>query len=262
MAKAKGREVDREALALKRFVDVKDDKEKAHHHMIRLLATFTHKNHYHMILPCAEGNLQDYWQTHPSPGHPHRNWDLARWVSRQCLGLARALRSIHVSRVDGSNPQNLHPNYLRQNHGRHGDLKPENILYFGPDGADADHDPLGILKISDFGFADFHRSNSLDVMSKSAIGGMTFTYRAPEFDVTHRVSPAYDIWGFGCVLLQFVVWYIRGWSGVEEFSQKRTRDSQSRIPEDSFFNFDEKKWAAHHKDSVRSVSKPYESQDE
>lgn len=256
MAKAKGRDVDREALALKRFVDVKDDKEKSHHHMIRLLATFTHKAHYHMILPCAEGNLQDFWQKHPEPGDLPRNWNLARWVSRQCLGLARALRSIHVSRVDGSNPQNLHAHYLTQNHGRHGDLKPENILFFASEGADVEHDSIGTLKISDFGFADFHRSNSLDVMSKTSIGGMTYTYRAPEFDVTRRVSPAYDIWGFGCVLLQFVVWYIRGWPGVEEFSQKRTRDSKSTIPEDSFFNFDERRQAAQSKVSIAKVSKP------
>jgi serine/threonine protein kinase len=123
-------------------------------------------------------------------------------------------------------------------------------------GTDADDDSIGVLKISDFGFADFHRSNSLNVISNSSIGGITLTYRAPEFDVTHRVSPAYDIWGFGCVLLQFVVWYIRGWPGVEEFSKKRTSDSNSSIPEDSFFNFDEKKLAAKSKVSVSRVSRP------
>jgi hypothetical protein len=51
------------------------------------------------------------------------------------------------------------------------------------------------------------------------------------------VSQSYDIWTLGCVLLEFIIWYLRGWEGVEGFSKERTTDDNKEIPEDVFFNF-------------------------
>jgi serine/threonine protein kinase len=248
MAKSKGQELHKEVKNLKRFADIKNN------HLIRLLAAYTHKGHLHMIFPYAEGNLLYFWEEKDVPNKLARDWTLARWVSRQFLGLAEALQCIHLSRVDSSNTQNLDPNFRHKKHGRHGDLKPENILFFPAPQTDAGDEPIGVLKISDFGFADFHKTASLDVKSNAAIGGLTPTYRAPEFDTTHKVSPAYDIWGFGCVLLEFVVWYLRGWQGVEMFSRKRAADSTANVPEDNFFNLGPTKDGAKPKESVLTVS--------
>jgi serine/threonine protein kinase len=243
-----GQMLAREVKALKRFVDFQD-KDKAHHHLIRLLAVYTHRNQLHMILPCADGNLQYFWQEHyPIPNT--RDLNLIKWVARQCLGLARALQSIHISHVVGPNAEELEPRFRDQRHGRHGDLKPENILWFGPGTYEGDKEPLGVLVVSDFGLADFHKSQSVNAKGQ----GYTPTYRAPEWDVIGKVSPAYDIWSLGCVLLEFVVWCIRGWDGVDKFSEKRTDDSESPIPADNFFNFNTTKSVAKAKFSVQRVS--------
>jgi serine/threonine protein kinase len=127
-----------------------------------------------------------------------------------------------------------------QLHGRHGDLKPENILWFRSylrEPKEADQSCLmGLLKISDFGLTSFHRT-----MSRSHIdaGGVPVspTYRAPEYDVAKMVSQSYDIWSFGCVVLQFVTWYLLGWEEVDRFSQNRTKEDNSEVKEDVFFNF-------------------------
>lgn len=254
LAREKGKEVNREALALKRFVD------KDHDHLIRLLATFTHKDQYNFILPCADGNLQDFWKRHyPKTDDLPRNLELARWLVRELLGLARAVQSIHMAPVDDANTD-LSKELRAKQHGRHGDLKPENILWFKDLTNQPGRSSMGVLKISDFGFADFHRTHSVNIISLSSIGGVTPTYRAPECDLAPNapsgslVSPAYDIWSFGCVFLEFITWYLLGWEGVDAFSTRRREESDSLVPEDNFFNSSDKGRTAKSKPSVAEVS--------
>ncbi|KAJ4367806.1 hypothetical protein N0V86_009642 [Didymella sp. IMI 355093] len=127
-----------------------------------------------------------------------------------------------------------------KDHGRHGDIKPANILWFRKDPNDSNPHSKGILKISDFGFADFHGPKSKSNVPSNDIMGLTDGYRAPELDVTKRVSPRYDIWSFGCVLLEFMVWrMLEGEDGVEGFSVQRKEESTAIIQEDNFFNLRE-----------------------
>ncbi|KAF2687627.1 kinase-like protein [Lentithecium fluviatile CBS 122367] len=254
LAKLKGKEVNREALALKRFVD------KDHDHLIRLLATYSYKDQFHLILPCADGNLQDFWRKHhPSLEDLPRDPELGRWLVGQLHGLACAVKSIHRAPVDDATSSGLPKAIRDKEHGRHGDLKPENILWFRESASQSGQSPMGVLKISDFGFADFHRTHSVNIISFSSIGGVTPTYRAPEYDIAPNapkqglVSPAYDIWSFGCVLLEFVTWYLLGWDGVDEFSARRVKDSRSMVAEDNFFNSEEKGRIAKSKKSVAQV---------
>ncbi|UPX10469.1 uncharacterized protein EKO05_0001127 [Ascochyta rabiei] len=181
-----------------------------------------------MIFPWAEdGDLENFWKTNSLP--PCQNHEFAMWMSKQMLGLASALRIIHhpnnVKGLDGQDSKT---------HGRHGDIKPTNILWFrspGPEGS------LGILKISDFGFAEFHAERS---KSRGNIQGLTDIYRAPELEVEGLVSPRYDIWSFGCVLLEFAVWCLMGHDGISRFTEARFQDSTAEIQEDNFFNFDKR----------------------
>ncbi|KAF2134966.1 kinase-like protein [Dothidotthia symphoricarpi CBS 119687] len=215
----------RETLALKRV------NEKRHKHLIRLLATYTHNGRFHMIFPWADGNLKDLWKT-SIPRSP----ELAKWLPAQILGLARGLQHVHYCTLDKSIVQDLSIKDQQKIHGRHGDLKPENILWFQVDDSIEGEGSTDVLKIADFGFADFHGPDSKSNVGMSAIGGFTDTYKAPELDVRRPVSAQYDIWSFGCILLQFAVWSILGWDGVEGFSKKRTADSEGgQIPTDKFF---------------------------
>lgn len=237
-----------EAIALKRL------NNKQHPHLIRLLATYTYENLFHLIFPWADGNLGEFWETR-SQQYPRQDRDpsLVIWMAKQILGLARALQLIHYCETDKTNLQGLSPEELKRLHGRHGDLKPENILWFKDDHL-GEKDSMGVLKIADFGFADFHSKFSKSRVRRSAVPGVTYTYSAPEYDVSQQVSPQFDIWSFGCVLLQFVVWYLYGWEGIDEFSKKRTAQSKGFVVRiDSFYSLHAKGTQARLKDSVTEV---------
>jgi serine/threonine protein kinase len=208
-----------------------------------------------MVFPWADGNLKDYWQKFDPAGLPPlQSCDLARWMSRQCLGLARGLQKIHYSGANSSKTQSpgVGGETPMKRYGRHGDLKPENILWFQNDGSAYSVCTRGILKISDFGFSDFHGSGS---KSRFALEGITPTYRSPEGDARDHVSKEDDIWSLGCVLLEFVVWSLLGWNGVDKFSQERTNDSTTSIyvVTDDFFNFIERSAGERKAQSKRSV---------
>lgn len=242
-----------EAITLKRL------NNKQHPHLIRLLATYTYGDLFHLIFPWANGNLGDFWETH-APPNPEHTRDSMRiiWMSKQILGLARALQVIHYCEIDKTNLPGLSPEEMKKMHGRHGDLKPENILWFKDDHSGHD-DSMGVLKIADFGFADFHSKHSKSRVRRSAVPGVTYTYSAPEYDVRQQVSPQFDIWSFGCVLLQFVVWYLHGWDGIDRFSKKRTAESKGFVVRiDSFYLLDTGGTQARLKESVTEVGSLYE----
>lgn len=195
-----------------------------HEHLIKLLATFVWCDQFYLLFPCANGNLLDFWQEYPNPSDPVRGPDMAQWFSEQCLGIVEGLKIIHTAAYNKNNSGHLI-------HGRHGDLKPENILWFRNH---TDQGPFGNLKISDFGLTRFHRSESNTLFENV---GVSRTYRPPEYDIANMVSQRYDIWALGCVLLEFVTWYLLGWDEVARFSKERMTDDLRHIPEDCFFHF-------------------------
>lgn len=218
-----------EALALKKLNDQHDP------HLIRLLATYSHGGRFHLVFPWAAGNLRDLWMKRgPALQKGHRSAEPVRWISSQILGLARALEVIHYCHASTTNKEGIPGRDADSSYGRHGDLKPENILWFEESENVAPLWVHGVLKIADFGFAEFHRQQSKTV-GKSAVSGFTDTYKAPEYDTSEGISQKYDIWSFGCILMQFVVWYLHGWDGVDEFSKARADESQEAIRADNFF---------------------------
>ncbi|KAJ4117542.1 hypothetical protein NW768_010905 [Fusarium equiseti] len=160
---------------------------------------------------------------------------MALWFSRQCLGIVEGLYMIQHSSSDNDSQE-------PQKHGQHGDLKPENILWFRDSGTSETGYSLGTLKISDFGLTRFHGTQTKSHINTDGMG-CSPTYRAPEFDVLQEVAQSYDIWCLGCVLLEFTTWYLKGWAGVESFSQERKGPKVKKVEkwnheyrEDTFFN--------------------------
>ncbi|KAL1596508.1 hypothetical protein SLS60_009155 [Paraconiothyrium brasiliense] len=215
-----------EARVLKRLNHLEDP------HIIRLLGTFSYENHFHMIFPWANGNLQDFWKTYIDDPTARTTGLLAQWLCKQMIGLSNALKNVHNTQRSERRPQDLSPDFDTRTHGRHGDIKPENILWFRKDDPGSDQESLGVLKLADFGLADFHSERS-----KSGVNakGVTQTYQAPEFDVLGVVSQKYDMWSLGCVLLEFAVWYVDGWEGVDGFSQRRSDETETGIRMDKFY---------------------------
>jgi serine/threonine protein kinase len=218
---------DVEVSNLKRF------SAKDHLHLIKLLVTYSWREHYYLLFPWADGNLKDFWERYPKPSTPRRDYQLTLWFTKQCLGIAEGLKMIHT--LDMPDTEALNSAAAHQTHGRHGDLKPENILWF-KDYQDKDPQCQGVLKISDFGLTRFHGTRSKSHIDADTIA-VTGTYRAPEYDVNKSVSQSYDVWTLGCVFLEFVTWYLLGWEEVDKFSRNRMDEHDSEVKEDVFFNF-------------------------
>lgn len=163
-------------------------------------------------------------------------------MSEQIWGLSRALKSIHLCRMNHKdNPQGLPEETYRKIHGRHGDLKPENILWFRSIKNSRGDQSMHVLQIADFGFAEFHGPNSKSNVRVSRIPGFTDSYKAPEAEGSKRVSQQYDIWSLGCILSQFVIWWMWGWEGIDAFSKRRADegfDVNIPIRADTFYNID------------------------
>ncbi|KAK1979544.1 LOW QUALITY PROTEIN: hypothetical protein LZ30DRAFT_751334 [Colletotrichum cereale] len=195
---------------------------EAHHNSSHLLATYQYQDHWYFIFPWAK-----FWQRYHTPNPDHQ---LVVWLAEQANGIASGLKLIQHP------PKDLTLTQDAGDFGRHGDLKPENVLWFKDHNRDERIVGNGILKIVDFGLTRYHTHNSRYVNAQ----GIRFssTFKAPEVDV---VSQAYDIWTLGCLLLEFVTWYLEGWEGVDIFSANRARavinDAQEdEIPQGTFYN--------------------------
>jgi serine/threonine protein kinase len=238
------KDFQREVKALKRLSG-----ENHHKHLINLLLTYRYRDRYHLIFDWADSNLLNYWKKkHPKPEMPVRDCKFAKWVCKQWLGIVEGLQAIHLCPLhDNEDSANIRV------HGRHGDLKPENILWFKNPYFDKSAESLGAFVISDFGLTSFHRSITKSQLNPENLGRSP-TYRSPEYDVQSTVSQKCDIWSLGCVLLEFMIWYLYGWEGVQNFQRARIDEDNHEIKEDVFFNRTEN--GVELKRSVAKVRRP------
>ena len=254
-------------------------KIKSREHLVKLLTTYEHQNHYHLMFRWAEGgNLADLWKKHVRK--PILDHGRICWFAEQCHGLAHGLDGIHdtklsqkeVEDIQGSpsstpsiksasrtqylsvKQDGVNANKFRDGDcGRHGDIKPENILWFSQDQNRFRH---GELKISDFGLTTFHSMLTTKVSPKGI--AVTHTYMAPEHDLNEDLSRPFDIWSLGCTYLEFITWMILGADGLKKFSALRLQETGSRKTFycDNFYKIirEGKSTRAEVKESVEKVS--------
>lgn len=184
-------------------------------HLISLLAAYRHGDDYCLIFRWATSDLKALWKNR-SPGPALDRVNL-HWMLSQCRGIASGLQKIHFYQTTETrtreNRDDNPPIF-----GRHGDIKPENILLFQNQRKPGDQ---GTLVITDFGLVKFHRDGTKTYFSARDVPA-TLTYQPPECDmIGTRISRSFDIWSFGCVLLEFITWYLGGWDHVLKFVSKR-----------------------------------------
>jgi serine/threonine protein kinase len=195
-----------------------------HDHLVTLLMTWSIEDRHYFLFPCARYDLDRYWLDEKNWLVDKKTQRLTReqlcWVSKQILGLADALNQIH-------NPKHL----TEAKFGRHGDLKPENILWYeSPD------DPMGILVIADFGLGSFNSAKSRSNIPGEAIP-VTPNYRPPECDLEGgTISRSFDIWTFGCLLLELTCWVFGGKALRKEFEDARETLYITNTKTDIFFD--------------------------
>lgn len=230
-------------------------KVKPRRHLeVDLVTTFEHKDRYHLLFRWADGgNLDDLWtKQHPRPEVTHNG---VCWLAQQCEGLAYGLEGIHNTKMVAEDVETVGPTRNSRmstqapesgpgasadpmddndgkDYGRHGDIKPQNILWFKQDD---NQFGLGVLKLSDFGLTEFHRSLTTKVSPRNI--RVTPTYSAPERELDEKLSRPFDIWSLGCIFLEFVTWILLGVEGLDLFNQNRSEDGGSRDPRIILDNF-------------------------
>lgn len=199
-----------------------------HDHLVTLLMTWTVEEQFCLLFPLAGCDLDRYWErdgNRPISDSRTKMMDIAtiRWISKQILGMTGALDSLH-------NPKTQH--LLDEGKfGRHGDLKPENVLFY-----ESPTDAKGILVIADFGLSAFNSTQSRSNIPNERIP-FTPGYRPPECDLEGgTISRSYDIWTFGCLLLELVCWALGGPKLRGDFAEARMSPYITGSQSDIFFD--------------------------
>jgi len=174
----------------------------SHEHITTFHTGFLFEKKIYLIAELADGNLDEFMAKYPerrAVDNLDRDWLLA-----QLRGLASALGVLHG-----------HMTY------HHHDIKPANILVFNDPAANVKHR----LKFTDFGSAGY--AGCIDATGRSAkskIKGNTPTL-PPETYKNGSSSRPHDIWSLGCVFVDILVWYWRGWGYLKEFRSEVEDDS-------------------------------------
>ena len=169
------------------------------HHLVERLISFEQRGEISIIFPWAIHDLRQFYaETTPS-----------RQMARSCLknlaGLAGGLSYLH-SVTWTEDAQEMHI--------IHRDLKPENILVMA-DGLE------GSWKINDFGLSSFETGSDSPVFQEGiAIG----TYHPPESQLMLPLSRSFDIWSFGCIVLECIDFLLEGSNAIEAFADSRLSD--------------------------------------
>lgn len=209
-----------------------------HNHLVRRIANVTHGERLYRLYDwTSKGDLKNIWEQQPEPLFSPK---LVSEVIAQLRGLASAIKLLHDGYHIGTLPRRVADSSLpphsptsaiidpdvefdrileldtevENSNWRHGDLKPENILRFLDAG-----ELIGTLRISDLGLAKRHIVSTGLRKLPSLSRSRSQAYEPPEA-VTMPKSPSsrlYDIWSFGCIMLEFVVWLLYGHEGLKEF---------------------------------------------
>ncbi|KAI1322755.1 hypothetical protein F5Y16DRAFT_404159 [Xylariaceae sp. FL0255] len=182
---------------------LKDMNAEDGEHIVRCMTAFTRGDvdtamEYYLVMEWADGgSLQTLFDDHPNPA---LDGDLMYNVIRQLHGLASALQKTHAANI------------------RHGDLKPPNVLRFSP----TRDDIVGTLKIGDWGLAKFHSTATCLRHEKGLATTTRFgtpLYEPPQVQIGDalQLSRLYDVWSFGVMMLEILIWLQYGIHSVETF---------------------------------------------
>ncbi|OAL45283.1 kinase-like protein [Pyrenochaeta sp. DS3sAY3a] len=216
LLKNDAKEFENEAAALRRFNGFGND------HMVTFLMTWTLKRSYNLLFPWATRDLDAHWAKYP---RPTMDAETLLWTSKQIAGIASAIRSIH-------NPASATLRVPEDHkYGRHGGLKAENILLF-----DSPDDPMGILVVAGLGLAKLNSIVSRSAQSNNHVH-CTTRYKPPECDIDGaKITRSYDVWTFGCLLLEWVCWLFQGQEVKTQFIYNLGDYNHNGVTVETFFN--------------------------
>lgn len=175
-----------------------------HDHITPLLFSFYWRSQSYLVFPLTSCNLREFWSrdpkaqkmnTSPAPG----------WVINQVKGLSSAIDLIQNElRIDGG------PAF-----GLHGDISATNVLIF------QDQNGNMTLKLADFACSALAASE--DELRLNSVRGIIGTWQPPERFLDQEISRKFDVWSFECLVLEFLVWLLRGPISMKAFNDARVQ---------------------------------------
>jgi len=144
-----------------------------------------------------------------------------KWVLQQLHGIADGICTIHNQSKSNFLSTNINQG---SELGYHHDISPANLLVFKNqdkrlDGLEKRH---GRIVLSDFGLAKVKKHDDQLITGTRTISGVV-TYFAPESELKGRGYQGRDkdIWSFGCIMLQIMVWLLQGPEYLGKFDNAR-----------------------------------------
>ncbi|KAK4198543.1 HET-domain-containing protein [Triangularia verruculosa] len=187
-----------------------------HRNIIEFIAAIKRGSDRYLLFRWAEeGSLRKYWEV-PEHKRPLVTKELVRDVILQIRGMADALDKLHNYRFGGGSY-------------RHGDLKPENILCVVDQPPRDGQFSFPILKISDMGLAK-HHNIATQLRHNTSTQYTTTRYEPPEVALKSKLgrSRRYDMWSFGCVVLEMMIWLLHGSDTLERFNSQIIDEGRHR----------------------------------
>jgi len=171
-----------------------------HPNIMPLFASYTYLGTHNLLMPIATGgSLEDFLRSEQRPS----GFVLDKQFYRALAGLASAISTLHNYRSAALNLQMI---------GYHHDLKPKNILVSG-----------NLFVLADFGISKLKLGEDSRTMFRNGQG----YYLAPECENVQRgfekgvITRASDIWSFGCIMLEVLVFMTGGAKALKGFRDSR-----------------------------------------
>ena len=189
----------------------------AHPNIIPLLGSYTYGDRHNFLFPAFEKDLRDFLNSEVRFG----DFCWSSTFFSALRGLASALCSTHK----------LHLN--KEKHGLdidaigyHHDLRPANVLV-----------SRKTFILADFGLGKFKpEDNSSKTWWKVGEGDYLAPECMNESFVHQRVGRAIDVWAFGCLTIEVIIYMIKGAASLKEFRKLRISPGRFERWEESCFH--------------------------
>ncbi|KAH6893037.1 hypothetical protein B0T10DRAFT_457151 [Thelonectria olida] len=191
--------------------------------IVKYLGSFEQADRCVVILEYANGgSLLDFFQCQNKPGDFGQTQSFWRALTQ----LSKGISSLH----------HIRPAIYNRDHlgCAHRDIKPSNILVF--DNSPGLYTKNYRLKLADFNVAtDVQPMSSNGTSPQNNDGDRTYrspeASRVPDYEETQwrEIGLDGDIWSFGCVCSEAVVWLGNGMMGLDKYTAQRRTEHASQL---------------------------------
>lgn len=189
----------------------------AHPNIIRLLGSYTYGERHQFLFPSYETDLRSFLQSESRFGDFSQDFTFFSALR----GLASALCSTHKLHLE-KEKHGLDIDAI----GYHHDLRPANVLI-----------SQETFILADFGLGKFKPTNApSQTLWKVGEGDYLAPECMDESFVHQNVGRAIDVWAFGCLTIEVIIYMKRGAASLKDFRKQRMSPNRSERWEDSCFH--------------------------